>query len=106
MKRILTTLVTLLVHFCFTYSAIVLSDSPSFNGPALPISSPVNSILSKEGSDRITKAMQKHVDEGRLPGVMTMISHKGKIVYWNALGMRDIESSDPLEHDDIFRIFP
>jgi CubicO group peptidase (beta-lactamase class C family) len=34
-----------------------------------------------------------------------MISHKGNIVYWNALGMRDIESKDPLERDDIFRIY-
>ena len=105
MKRILSGLITLLVFFCFLNSAKVLSDSPIFYGPALPVSSSVNSILSKEGTERITKAMQKHIDEGRLPGVMTMISHKGKIIYWNALGKRDIESNDPLEHDDIFRIF-
>jgi len=102
MKKLITTLV---VFICITISVKVLSGSPSFKGRALPISSTDNSIISIEGADRITKTMQNHVDEGRLPGVMTMISHKGNIVYWNALGMRDIESEDPLERDDIFRIY-
>jgi CubicO group peptidase (beta-lactamase class C family) len=102
MKGLITTLV---LFICITISVEVLSESSSFKGRVLPISSTDNSIISIEGADRITKTMQKHVDEGRLPGVMTMISHKGNIVYWKALGMRDIESEDPLELDDIFRIY-
>nr|WP_297348482.1 serine hydrolase domain-containing protein [uncultured Glaciecola sp.] len=102
MKGLITTLV---LFICITISVEVLSESSSFKDRVLPISSTVNSIISIEGADRITKTMQKHVDEGRLPGVMTMISHKGNIVYGKALGMRDIESEDPLELDDIFRIY-
>ena len=40
-----------------------------------------------------------------LPGVMTMIARGGAIVHWEAVGMRDIEAGDPLEPDDIFRIY-
>ena len=40
-----------------------------------------------------------------LPGVITMIARGGAIVHWEAVGMRDIEAGDPLEPDDIFRIY-
>ncbi|MFQ5349835.1 MAG: serine hydrolase domain-containing protein, partial [Thermoanaerobaculia bacterium] len=35
----------------------------------------------------------------------TMVARGGHIVHWEAVGMRDIEAADPLEPDDIFRIY-
>ncbi len=61
--------------------------------------------MSAERLDRITPSMQAYVDDGRLAGVMTMVARRGQVVHWDAVGMRDLEAADPLEPDDIFRIF-
>ena len=78
---------------------------PGVSGPALPMTTPGDIGMSEDGIARIALAMQAFVDDGRLPGVMTMIAVGGKIVHWEAVGKRDIEAGDPLEPDDIFRIY-
>ena len=49
--------------------------------------------------------MQAYVDDDRLAGVMTMVARGGRVVHWNAAGMRDRDAGDPLEPDDVFRIY-
>jgi len=102
MRQIFLVVVTLTN---FTSCATAPGNIPSVSGPALPMTSPGNVGMSKEGIARISKAMQAYVDDGRLPGVMMMIARGGKIVHWDAIGMRDIETGHPLEPDDIFRIY-
>ncbi|MDH3733711.1 MAG: beta-lactamase family protein [Gemmatimonadota bacterium] len=75
------------------------------SGPALPLVAPDEAGLSEEALALITPAMQEHVTAGRLPGVVTLVALGGRIVHWQAIGMRDIEAADPLEPDDIFRIY-
>ena len=48
--------------------------------------------------------MQRYVDEGRVGGIVTLVARRGRLVHWNAVGFRDLESGDPLEPNDIFRI--
>ncbi len=71
----------------------------------LPRTTPDTAGMSAERLDRIRPAMQAYVDDGRLAGVMTMVARRGQVVHWDAVGMRDLEAADPLEPDDIFRIF-
>ena len=54
---------------------------------------------------RVTQRMQEFVDEGRLAGVVTMAARHGKIFHSEAVGLRDLESGDPMAVDDIFRIY-
>jgi len=61
--------------------------------------------MSSERLARIRPAMQAYVDSGRLAGVMTMVARNGRVVHWESVGMRDIESGDPLQPDDLFRIY-
>jgi CubicO group peptidase (beta-lactamase class C family) len=77
---------------------------PGVSGPALPMGAPADAGLSEEVLDRIAPAMQEYVDDGRLPGVVTMVARGGKIVHWEAVGMRNIEEATLLQPDDIFRI--
>ena len=49
--------------------------------------------------------MQAYVDDGRVAGVMTLVARRGQVVHWDAVGERDVEAGDPLEPDDIFRIY-
>ena len=81
-------------------SSTSVSDSAG-----LPRTLPGAVDMSAERLDRIPPAMQAYVDDGRLAGVMTMVARRGQVVHWDAVGMRDLEAADPLEPDDIFRIF-
>ena len=71
----------------------------------LPVASPGEVGMSAAGLARIGPAMQAYVDDGRLAAVMTMVARRGRVVHWEAAGERDLASADPLDRDDIFRIF-
>lgn len=77
--------------------------SPMTSG--LPLTGPASVGMSAEGLDQIRPAMQAYIDDGRLAGVVTMVARRGQVVHWDAVGMRDLDAGDPLENDDIFRIF-
>ena len=71
----------------------------------LPTTAAEDVGMSSAGLARIGPAMQAYVDDGRLAGVMTMVARQGQIVHWEAAGMRDVAAGDPLEPDDVFRIY-
>ena len=54
--------------------------------------------------DSIGPAMQQAIDRGVTSGIMTMVARRGEIVHWDARGWR-VQDEDPLEPDDIFRIY-
>ena len=59
-------------------------------------------------SDRlesITAAMQGLVDEGLLAGVVTMASRDNRVVHFESVGYRDLESRAPMTNDTLFRIY-
>ena len=86
-------------------NAAVPVTIPGVSGLALPMTGPGDVGMSEGAVARIAPVMQAFVDDGRFSGVMTIISRGGEIVHWEAVGMRDIEAGDPLEPDDIFRIY-
>jgi CubicO group peptidase (beta-lactamase class C family) len=47
--------------------------------------------------------MQELLDSGRTAGVMTLVAREGVIVHWEAYGFRVL--GDPLEPNDVFRIY-
>ena len=71
----------------------------------LPAAVPESAGMSSEGLARIGPAMHSYVDDGRLAGIMTMVARHGQVVHWETTGMRDVAAGDPLEPDDIFRIY-
>lgn len=71
----------------------------------LPTAVPADVGMSGERLSRIRPAMQAYVDDGRLVGVMTMVARHGQVVHWETVGMRDREAGDPLDPDDLFRIY-
>lgn len=71
----------------------------------LPTAAPADVGMSGERLSRIRPAVQAYVDDGRLAGVMTMVARHGRVVHWEAVGMRDLEAGDALEPDDLFRVY-
>jgi CubicO group peptidase (beta-lactamase class C family) len=54
---------------------------------------------------RIGVAMQRHVDEERLPGAATLIARRGRVVHLETVGWADVEARRALEPGTIYRIY-
>ena len=69
------------------------------------MSKPEDVGVSTERLNRIGETMRKLIDEKKIPGTVTLVAKKGKIVHFETNGMRDIERNLPMEKDTIFRIY-
>ena len=85
-----------LLLFCITTFAF---------GQGLPMAVPEEVGVSAERLKRIRPVMQDYVDKGNLPGFLTVVARRGKIVHFETIGMRDVENKKPIEPDTIFRIY-
>ncbi len=65
---------------------------------------PTAAGMSNERVVRITKTMQRYVDEGRIAGTVTWLMRRDKLVHFEAAGFADVESKIPMRTDTIFRI--
>jgi CubicO group peptidase (beta-lactamase class C family) len=74
-------------------------------GQGLPMAVPEEVGVSAERLERIRPVMQDYVDKGNLPGFLTVVARRGKIVHFETIGMRDVENKKPIEPDTIFRIY-
>ncbi len=54
---------------------------------------------------RLGDWMRRYVDQGKLPGMLTMVARNGDVVFLEAYGWRDVEAQAPVEIDTIFRIY-
>ena len=65
---------------------------------------PESVAVSSDRLDRLTSALQQYVDDGQLAGAVALVARHGRVVYHQAVGMRDIESGDAMQKDAMFRI--
>ena len=61
--------------------------------------------FSSERLQRVKPAVEKHVGEDKLAGVVTAIARRGELVHHEAFGLMDRERQIPMPKDAIFRIF-
>ena len=61
--------------------------------------------VSTERLNRIGETMRKLIDEKKIPGTVTLVARKGKVIHFETNGMRDVEKNLPMEKDTIFRIY-
>ncbi len=54
---------------------------------------------------RIAPVMQEFVKDNQLPGIMTLIQRRGKVVHLGKYGMMDIAAGKPMQEDALFRIY-
>lgn len=62
-------------------------------------------MLTAEQLAPIKTAMQRLVDRKAIPGGLTMISHRGQIVYFDTVGHQNIEDNLPMRKDTVFRVY-
>src|SRR5262245_6829648 len=95
--------------FRFLLSVLILSVFTSTClaqavNKGLPTTKPEEVGMSSERLARIPVAMKRYVDAGTVPGVVTLVARRGKVVHLEAVGLRDVESKTPMTTDTIFRI--
>lgn len=86
-------------------SLLALALAVGISGAELPRAAPAAVGLSQDRLDRITQAMQEDVDLGQLAGAIGVVSRKGKVAYWQTVGMADREAGRAMADDAIFRIY-
>jgi CubicO group peptidase (beta-lactamase class C family) len=79
--------------------------APAASPAALERAAPEAAGMDAERLSRVTDAMQGLVDDGRLAGVVTAAVRDNKLVHFESVGYRDLESGDPMTNDAIFRIY-
>ena len=60
--------------------------------------------MTRAGLEGVKAAIQKHIDNGDITGAVTAIARRNKLVWYEAQGVRDIETKAPMRKDDIFRM--
>lgn len=71
----------------------------------IPRAVPEEVGMSAARLQRIAPVMQRWVDNGKIPGALTMIAREGRLVHFEKFGLQDVASSTPIEFGTIFRIY-
>ena len=61
--------------------------------------------VSSERLNRVSEISNNYFLKGRVPGIITMIARKGKLIYFEAFGNRGVDSKAKLKKNDLFRIY-
>ena len=102
MKRI--AILSLIVTLIFSFTIGTNRATAQSTKAGLPMTRPEQVGMSSERLARIRTAMQRYVDRGLVPGVVTLVARRGRVVNFDAIGYRDVESKSPMTTDTIFRI--
>ncbi|MEM8766878.1 MAG: serine hydrolase [Pseudomonadota bacterium] len=91
-------LLALLIH-----CAGMLCPAPA-NARELPTAHPESVGMSSERLARIAPAMQRYIDAELVPGTITAIARRGRLVHLELQGAMDVAENQPMERDTVFRI--
>lgn len=60
--------------------------------------------MSRAGLENVRAAIQKYVDKNEITGAVGAIARHNKLVWHEALGVRDVTTREPVRKDDLFRM--
>ena len=83
---------------------ILLLTYFSGKGQGLPSAIPEQVGLSSERLNLIEIVMKDNIAKGIIPGVVTMVARHGKVAYYKAFGMMDVEAKKNMSNEAMFRI--
>ena len=61
--------------------------------------------LSSARLGNLTRLVQGYVDAGKLPGAISLVARRGKLVHFETYGKADVDAGKPMAADTIFRIY-
>lgn len=96
-------LIYYLLVFAFVASA-AYGQSSTKPQQLTPAKSPESVGVSSAQLAQAEAMLLKKIGDKKIAGTVALIARKGQIIYYNALGMNDIEMNKPMQKDNIFRI--
>jgi CubicO group peptidase (beta-lactamase class C family) len=64
-----------------------------------------NPQISSNGLRNLDQALQSFADQGKVPGLATLIAHHGQILHHGCYGKLNLATGDPIEPNSLFRIY-
>ncbi|NKB98887.1 MAG: serine hydrolase [Pseudomonadales bacterium] len=61
--------------------------------------------MSSDRLQRIKPGLSKFIEAGNIPGTVSLVARKGKVVHFEAQGLRNVATGAPMEKDTIFRLY-
>jgi len=93
------------MKLALTVCLILAGSLPAFSvARDLPTARPESVGMSSDRLARIGPAMQRYIDEELVPGTITAIMRKGKLIHLEIQGEMDAELDRPMQRDTVFRI--
>ena len=80
-----------------------MTQTTDFAG--LPVVPPSDEGFLEPRLQRISDRMAKAVDAGEVPGVVTVVARRGRVVHCDVVGRLDMERPEPLGMDSLFRMY-
>ena len=71
----------------------------------MEFASPESVGMSSMALEKATEQLQQHIDDGDIAGVVAAVAREGKLVYFESLGLMDLEQSKPMPEDALFRTY-
>jgi CubicO group peptidase (beta-lactamase class C family) len=93
-----------MVRFVVLAALVQLIPSHAVRGGELPKSEPAEVGLSAQRLAKIQPALQKLVNDGKIPGGVAMIARHGRLAYVTTFGYRELANKTPMTEDTIFAI--
>ncbi len=83
---------------------VVLGIAPLASAGTVPTAKPEEVGLSSERLRRVHDLIQRYMDAGNFSGAVTLIARRGRIAYFEAQGLMDLDAKKAMTKDAIFRI--
>jgi CubicO group peptidase (beta-lactamase class C family) len=61
--------------------------------------------LSSAKLQNVKRLVQSYVDEGKIPGAISLVARRGKVAHFETYGRMDVENDRSMQADTIFRIY-
>jgi len=89
----------------YPLAVIALSASLLAASPGIPTTSKAEEVgMATDRLVRIHDAVARHVEAKDVSGAVALVARRGKIVFFEAQGLADIDGKKPMARDSIFRL--
>ena len=85
--------------------ALSLGTPESLLGQRMSFDAPEGVGLSAEKLDLATDMLRSHVEQGNIAGVVAAVARDGQLVYFESLGMMDLDEARPMRDNALFRMY-
>ena len=61
--------------------------------------------ISSSRLNQVNRLVESYINSSKIPGAITLIARRNKVVHFECYGKMDIEANKPMQEDTIFRIY-